>query len=119
MERLGIPYESGIHCSGCPNHCKTIKVTKIQNVISFLSGGELKPLYDGYGSCPLTVENGKIILAEFGYGGQVMPTFPWDSTKARRSAWFLKKSVLPAVYWRAMLKGREWLARPEKTLPTA
>ena len=86
-----------------------------ENVISFLSGGELKPLYDGYGSCPLTVENGKIILAEFGYGGQVMPTFPWDSTKARRSAWFLKKSVLPAVYWRAMLKGREWVTATTKT----
>jgi sulfide:quinone oxidoreductase len=25
--------------------------------------------YDGYGSCPLTVERGKIVLAEFGYGG--------------------------------------------------
>jgi hypothetical protein len=26
--------------------------------------------YDGYGSCPLTVERGKIVLAEFGYGGK-------------------------------------------------
>jgi len=69
-------------------------------------------IYDGYGSCPLTVENGKIILAEFGYGGKVMPTFPWDSTKPRRSAWHLKKSILPWVYWNAMLKGKEWLVKP-------
>ncbi|WP_209120821.1 NAD(P)/FAD-dependent oxidoreductase [Parasedimentitalea maritima] len=82
-----------------------------KNVIASLNGQDPKPLYDGYGSCPLTVEKGKIILAEFGYGGKVMPTFPWDSTKPRRAAWFLKKSVLPTVYWKLMLKGREWLAQ--------
>jgi sulfide:quinone oxidoreductase len=38
-----------------------------------------------------------------------MPTFPWDSTKPRRLTWILKKSILPAVYWSVMLKGREWL----------
>ena len=79
------------------------------NIISVLNGNNPKPQYDGYGSCPLTVEKGKIILAEFGYGGKVMPTFPWDSTKPRRMAWFLKKSILPTVYWSVMLKGREWL----------
>ena len=82
-----------------------------QNLISKIKGKSVSPLYDGYGSCPLTVENGKIILAEFGYGGKVMPTFPWDSTKPRRAAWFLKKSILPWVYWNVMLKGREWLTK--------
>ena len=85
-----------------------------KNVISLLSDAELEPSYDGYGSCPLTVEKGKIILAEFGYGGKIMPTFPWDSTKARRSAWILKKSLLPAIYWGAMLKGKEWLTATTK-----
>ena len=85
-----------------------------QNVLAQLAGQELHPIYDGYGSCPLTVENGKIILAEFGYGGKVMPTFPWDSTKSRRSAWILKKSLLPKIYWGAMLKGREWLTGTTK-----
>ncbi|EPN61613.1 hypothetical protein A244_05424, partial [Pseudomonas syringae pv. actinidiae ICMP 18807] len=28
--------------------------------------------------------------------------------------WWLKASVLPALYWNGMLKGREWLARPKK-----
>ena len=82
-----------------------------QNLIAKIRGQSLAPLYDGYGSCPLTVEKGKIILAEFGYGGKVMPTFPWDSTKPRRAAWFLKKSILPWVYWNVMLKGREWLTK--------
>lgn len=46
-------------------------------------------IYDGYGSCPLTVENGKIVLAEFGYGGKLLPSFPnWliDGTKPSRLA---------------------------------
>lgn len=80
------------------------------NLIAQMTGKALPKSYDGYGSCPLTVKHGKIILAEFGYGGKLMPSFPWDSTKPRRSAWVLKKSLLPWVYWNAMLKGREWLA---------
>ena len=85
-----------------------------QNVISCIENKDVKPLYDGYGSCPLTVEKGKIILAEFGYGGKVMPTFPWDSTKPRRAAWFLKKTILPRIYWGAMFQGREWLTKTTK-----
>ncbi len=78
--------------------------------------------YNGYGSCPLTVERGKIVLAEFGYGGKLLPSFPrWLINGQRPShlAWLLKEKILPPVYWKAMLKGREWMARPEKTLPTA
>ena len=67
--------------------------------------------YDGYGSCPLTVERGKIILAEFCYGGRVAPTFPnWlnNGSKPTRLAWLLKAVGLPFVYWNLMLKGHEW-----------
>lgn len=72
--------------------------------------------YDGYGSCPLTVERGKIVLAEFLYGGKLAPSFPsWllDGRKPTRAAWFLKERILPPLYWQGMLKGREWLAQPE------
>ncbi len=64
--------------------------------------------YNGYGSCPLTVERGKIVLAEFGYGGTLLPSFPkWliDGTKPTRAAWLLKEKILPPVYWKAMLQG--------------
>ncbi len=74
--------------------------------------------YDGYGSCPLTVERGKIVLAEFLYGGKVAPTFPkWliNGTRPSRAAWYLKERLLPPLYWQGMLKGREWLAQPEMT----
>ncbi|SIP89161.1 sulfide:quinone oxidoreductase [Paracoccus thiocyanatus] len=72
-------------------------------------------VYDGYGSCPLTVERGKIVLAEFGYGGKRLPSFPaWliDDRKPSRLAWLLKEKILPPVYWRAMLRGRELLVKP-------
>jgi len=72
--------------------------------------------YDGYGSCPLTVERGKIVLAEFTYGGKLAPSFPkWliDGTRPSTLAWYLKEHILPPLYWQGMLKGREWLAKPE------
>lgn len=50
------------------------------NVISLIAGIPILSMYDGYGSCPLTVEKGKVILAEFGYGGKLLPTFPLDPT---------------------------------------
>jgi sulfide:quinone oxidoreductase len=74
--------------------------------------------YDGYGSCPLTVERGKIVLAEFGYGGKLLPSFPtWliNGQKPSRLAWLLKEKILPPIYWKAMLRGREWMAHPEIT----
>ncbi len=72
-------------------------------------------IYDGYGSCPLTVERGKVVLAEFGYGGKLLPSFPaWfiDGAKPSRLAWLLKERMLPPIYWKAMLRGKEWLAEP-------
>lgn len=72
--------------------------------------------YDGYGSCPLTVERGKVVLAEFTYGGKLAPSFPpWllDGRKPSRLAWLLKDRILPPLYWRGMLRGHEWLAKPE------
>ncbi len=79
-----------------------------------LSGADVA--YDGYGSCPLTVERGRIVLAEFGYGGKLLPSFPdWliDGTKPSHLAWLLKEQMLPPIYWKAMLRGREWLAKPQ------
>lgn len=74
-------------------------------------------IYNGYGSCPLTVEVGKVVLAEFGYGGKVMNSFPsWfiNGKQPSRLAWLLKEKLLPPIYWLGMLKGREWMAKPDK-----
>jgi len=89
-------------------------VVVAENLLAARSGQTMPTRYDGYGSCPLTVEKGKIVLAEFGYGGKLLPTFPLDPIVPRRLAWALKAKVLPWVYWECMLKGREWYARPSK-----
>jgi NADPH-dependent 2,4-dienoyl-CoA reductase/sulfur reductase-like enzyme len=86
-----------------------------ENLLCVLAGKAPHCAYDGYGSCPLTVERGKIVFAEFGYGGKLLPTFPkWliDGTRPQCLPWLLKARILPPLYWGAMLKGREWLARP-------
>ncbi len=87
-----------------------------ENVLMALDGQAPRAVYDGYGSCPLTVERGKIVLAEFGYGGKLLPSFPtWlvEGTRPSRFSWLLKEKMLPWIYWNAMLKGKEWLAEPE------
>ncbi|MGB7334576.1 MAG: TIGR01244 family sulfur transferase [Salaquimonas sp.] len=105
-----------------PN-AKTAAAARIQapvvaeNLLADIRGGSATSQYNGYGSCPLTVEKGKIVLAEFGYGGTLLPSFPKfiiDGTKPTRAAWFLKEKMLPPIYWQGMLKGREWMAKPEK-----
>ena len=86
------------------------------NVLASLGKVQAEAAYDGYGSCPLTVERGKIVLAEFLYGGKVAPTLPtWliDGKHPSRLAWLLKERILPPMYWHGMLKGREWVAQPE------
>ncbi|HEX6114894.1 MAG TPA: TIGR01244 family sulfur transferase [Geminicoccaceae bacterium] len=115
--RYGNVFSLGDACSA-PN-AKTAAAARKQapvvalNVLAVLDGHGPRALYDGYGSCPLTVERGKILLAEFGYGGKLLPTFPFiDATKPSRLAWLFKEKMLPTIYWELMLKGREWLAKP-------
>lgn len=86
------------------------------NVLDVLDGKSPHAVYDGYGSCPLTVERGKIVLAEFGYGGKLQPSFPpWliNGTRPSWLAWLLKEKLLPPIYFELMLKGHEWLAEPQ------
>ena len=119
--RYGNIFSLGDACSA-PN-AKTLAAARLQapvvaeNLIAVFDGKEPTAEYNGYGSCPLTVERGKIVLAEFGYGGKLLPTFPeWliKRDEPSKLAWFLKEKMLPTVYYQLMLKGREWLAKPDK-----
>jgi sulfide:quinone oxidoreductase len=86
-----------------------------ENICADMGIRSKQAVYDGYGSCPLTVERGKIVLAEFGYGGKLLPSFPafiLNGKKPTRRAWWLKERILPPVYWYLMLRGKEWLAEP-------
>lgn len=93
------------------SNAKTAAAVRIQapvvasNLLAAMKGGALPLTYDGYGSCPLTVAYGKIVLAEFAYGGKVTPSFPLDPRVPRRSMWYLKTKLLPWLYWRHMFKG--------------
>lgn len=77
-----------------------------KNLISFSKGQDLTASYDGYASCPLVTSYSSCILAEFGYDGKIMETFPFDQAKPRWSMWFLKAHLLSPMYWYGMLKGR-------------
>ena len=85
------------------------------NVLAILANEASVAYYDGYGSCPLTVERGKVVLAEFTYGGKLSPSAPeWllNGTVPTWLGWFLKAYLLRPIYFDLMLKGREWLASP-------
>lgn len=117
--RFANVFALGDACSA--SNAKTMAAARKQapvvavNVLAALEGRPPVADYDGYGSCPLTVESGKIVLAEFGYGGKLLPSFPkWliDGTRPSRLSWLLKDTILPPVYWHGMLKGREWMVKP-------
>lgn len=120
LQHLRYPHIFGLGDVCSTTNAKTAAAVRKQivvvaeNLLALRKQAPLPLKYDGYGSCPLTVEKGKVVLAEFGYGGRLLPTFPLDPTVARRSAWFLKASFLPWFYWNGMLKGREWLTRLAK-----
>lgn len=61
--------------------------------------------YDGYTSCPLITGYGKTILAEFDFNAAPLETFPIDQGKERTSMYYLKRDVMPEVYWSGLLKG--------------
>ncbi|MGZ3744034.1 MAG: NAD(P)/FAD-dependent oxidoreductase [Pseudobdellovibrionaceae bacterium] len=97
--------------TGVPNSKTGAAIRKqapvvVQNLCDVMAGKVPTALYDGYSSCPLVTGVGKVILAEFGYDGKLMPSFPMEMAKERRSMWILKKDLLPLMYWKGMMTGR-------------
>ena len=80
----------------------------VHNLLRVMASGELSESksYNGYSSCPVITGYGKLVLAEFGYDNEPMPSFPIDTTKERFSMYVLKKYGLPWMYWNLMLKGK-------------
>ncbi len=76
------------------------------NLLAAMDGKPLTASYDGYASCPLVTGYGRLMLAEFGYDGKIMETFPFDQTRERYSMYMLKAYGLPEMYWHGMLEGR-------------
>lgn len=86
----------------------------IENITRLQQGQELgNKTYNGYSSCPLVTDYGKMVLAEFDYDNKFTPDpklkqmLISDSSKEHWRLWMLKKYGLPYLYWNKMLKGKE------------
>ncbi|KAK4136092.1 Sulfide:quinone oxidoreductase [Trichocladium antarcticum] len=80
----------------------------VKNMVKVMEGGELEGSYDGYTSCPLLTQYGKVMLAEFKYGGVPKETFAMlglDQATPRRAFYYMKKDFFPWVYYKYMVKG--------------
>ncbi|MEN9258020.1 MAG: FAD/NAD(P)-binding oxidoreductase [Gloeomargarita sp. GMQP_bins_5] len=81
-----------------------------QNLLALMDGQPLPARYDGYTCCPLITGYNSAIMAEFGYDGKLLPSFPLDPTQERYSMYLAKVHVLPWLYWNRMLKGKAFEA---------
>jgi sulfide:quinone oxidoreductase len=86
----------------------------VDNIIKLIETKQLGSLsYNGYSSCPLVTDYGKMVLAEFDYDNKFTPDpklkqlLISDSSKESWRLWMLKKYGLPYLYWHKMLKGKE------------
>ncbi|MDV6300898.1 FAD/NAD(P)-binding oxidoreductase [Dietzia maris] len=78
-----------------------------KNLLAAMKGSPVAEQYGGYSSCPLTTARNKMLLAEFDYTMEPVPSIPIiDTTRERRDMWYLKRYGLPTMYWNLILKGR-------------
>jgi len=97
-------------CTNSPNSKTAAAVRNqtpvvVSNLCAALLGGAPKSAYDGYASCPLVTDYGKLVLAEFDYNMQPKETFPFNQGKERLTMYWLKKYLLPYFYWNVLFKG--------------
>lgn len=79
----------------------------VANLLKSLQKKAPEAAYNGYTSCPLTTEYGKVMLAEFTYGGKPHETFGTfvDQGTPRREFYYMKKHFFPWVYYNSMVQG--------------
>lgn len=85
----------------------------IDNIVNLRERNKIGSLsYNGYSSCPLVTDYGKMVLAEFDYTGKFTPDpklkymLIKDSSKEHWRLWMFKKYMLPMLYWKGMMKGK-------------
>jgi len=86
----------------------------VDNIFRLIRNGHQRiKSYNGYSSCPLVTDYGKMVLAEFDYDNNFTPDpklkqlLISDSSKEHWRLWLLKKYGLPYLYWNKMLKGKD------------
>jgi sulfide:quinone oxidoreductase len=93
----------------------------LHNMLCAMEGKPVESTYDGYTSCPIPTEYGKLMLAEFKYGGEPKESFGMfglDQATPRRAFYHLKKDFFPWVYYNSMVKGtwggaKGWIGAPK------
>lgn len=86
----------------------------VDNLFKLLNDKEVdNKSYNGYSSCPLVTDYGKMVLAEFDYKNKFIPDsklkrmLVFNSDKEHWRLWMLKKYGLPYLYWNKMMKGEK------------
>jgi sulfide:quinone oxidoreductase len=86
----------------------------VDNLLTLISSSHIgSQSYNGYSSCPLVTDYGKMVLAEFDYKNNFIPDpklkqiLIKDSSKEHWRLWILKKYMLPYLYWNKMMKGED------------
>lgn len=85
----------------------------IEHIFKAMKGERGSKTYNGYSSCPLVTDYGKMVLAEFDYDNKFTPDpklkqmLISDSSKEHWRLWILKKYMLPYLYWNKMMKGED------------
>lgn len=97
-------------CSSCPIGKTGAAIRKqapilVENLIAQHQGKKLVKSYNGYTACPILTRRNRVLLAEFDYDGNPAESFPFNQAKERFSMYVFKHHVLPAIYWKLMLKG--------------
>ncbi|GBU08619.1 pyridine nucleotide-disulfide oxidoreductase [Bacteroidales bacterium] len=78
----------------------------VSNLIALMEQKAPSKIYNGYSACPYVTEYGKVLMAEFGYGKQPIPSLPFiDPGVEHWIWWFMKVYMLKPMYFHGMLKG--------------
>lgn len=93
----------------------------VNNLLCAMQNKPVAATYDGYTSCPIPTEYGKLMLAEFKYGAVPKESFSMlgvDQSVPRRAFYYLKKDFFPWVYYKSMVKGtwggaKGWISAPK------
>ena len=101
-------YKNIISLGDCANlpTSKTSAAVRIQvpiavnNLIALMEGRTDFEKYNGYTACPIITEYGKVLLCEFGYDKNPLPSIPFaDPAVEHWAGWFLKKYALKPMYF--------------------
>lgn len=97
-------------CSASPNSKTAASVAAqsqvvYKNMIAVMHGVKPSQVFNGYASCPLVTGYNTCIMAEFDYSLTPLETFPIDQSKERISMFYMKKDLMPPLYWHLLLNG--------------